>query len=70
MQGTNDSVQRKVLLVLKLSDVFDERLLVRHSGVLSVAEDADVPEPKLHEALVDEVHGRAYIESHRRLLYC
>lgn len=56
--------------MLELPDILDECLLVCHPGVLAIAQDADVPEPELDEALVDEIHRRVYVESYRRLRNC
>lgn len=53
--------------MIKLPHIFHKSLLVRHAGELAVSEDADVPQTEFHETLVDEIHRRVYVESHRRL---
>lgn len=54
-------VQKHVILVLILLltclDVFHKRFLVHHSLVVTIAYYANIPQPKLYETLVDEVHG-------------
>lgn len=53
--------------MLELPDVLDKGFLVCHTGVLAIAKDTDIPQPELHEALVDKIHRGVYVKSYRRL---
>lgn len=53
------------LLLSQLSGVLHKALFVNHPCVASISEDADVTKTQLGEALVNQVHGRLDVQSHR-----
>ena len=56
-----------LFLLFKLFYVFNESLLVDESGILTVPQYADVPQPQLYKTLIDQVHWRMNVQSHRSL---
>lgn len=54
-------------MFFEFSDILHKCFLMRHAGILAVTQNTNISQSEFDKALVDEVHGRVYIESHRRL---
>lgn len=63
-----DIVSLGMVRVFKFSHVLDKCLLMRHPGILAIAQDAYIPQSKFYKALIDEVHGGMDVKSYRCLL--